>query len=176
MSESLVKVGHWRIAVSDDESSAAFQIAEWLTWSSPLSSISLVPSVRFVVEIYRPLGGRNSRALLGGELSEAKDLSVRVAQSSPIGAGGEASCRSRLGRDLVAGLPPEFAEAVLKSLVRCLPVLGSGAVVIDRAGYDDVDSSPSAFEHAATLLLGLLHGRAVASNAESVVEDIVSSW
>ena len=176
MSESLVKVGYWRIAVSDDESTAMFRVAEWLTWSSPSSSISPLPSARLIVEIQRPLGGRNSRALLGGELSEARDLSMRVAQSSPIGAGGKASCRSRLGRDLVPGLPPEFAEAALKSLVRCLPVLGSGAVVIDRAGYDDVDSSPSAFDRAATLLFRLLHGRAVAANAESLVEEVVSSW
>ena len=83
MSESLVKVGYWRIAVSDDESTAMFRVAEWLTWSSPSSSISPLPSARLIVEIQRPLGGRNSRALLGGELSEAKDLSVRVAQSSP---------------------------------------------------------------------------------------------
>jgi hypothetical protein len=49
-------------------------------------------------------------------------------------------------------------------------------VVIDRAGYDDVDSSPSAFDHAAMLLFRLLHGRAVASNAEALVEEVVSSW
>jgi hypothetical protein len=176
MSESVIKVGNWRIAVSDDESTATFQIAEWLNWNSPSSSTSPMPSVRFVVEIHRPLGGRNSRALLGGELKEAEDRSFRVAQSSPIGAGGEASCRSLLGRDLVPGLPPEFAEATLKSLVRCSPLLGSGAVVIDRAGYDDVDSSPSAFDHAAMLLIRLLCGRAVVANTETLVNEVVSSW
>jgi len=175
MSEVVFKIGHWSIAVADDEPTAAIQVAEWLTWGNPSGSRSMERS-RALVEIYRSLGGRNSRALLGGELDRAGDLCLRVGQSSAIRVGGATSCHSRLGRDLVPGLPPEFAPTVLLTLSKELQTVGSGTVTIDRAAHDDVDSSSKAFEQASVVLLHLLHARALHVDEEAALEDVVRSW
>jgi hypothetical protein len=74
--------------------------------------------------------------------------------------GAAKTCPSRLSRPLVPGLPPEFAQATLDGLVR-VPVAwdSGGFLVVDRAGYDEVESSPVAFELAGGLLVLALLAR-----------------
>jgi hypothetical protein len=67
---------------------------------------------------------------------------------------------SRLRGTLVPGLPPEFAQAALDGIVRVPAQWDSGGlIVVDRAAYDEVDSSPVAFEFASGLLVLALLGR-----------------
>jgi hypothetical protein len=59
----------------------------------------------------------------------------------------------RFAGPLVPGLPSEFAQAALDGLVRCTSTWHSGGLlVVDRGAYDEVDSSPVAFEIAGGLL------------------------
>lgn len=177
MNASIVKIGLWTVAMSDEEPTAAFEVNEWLTWQESSSDRTVRPqAARFVIEIKRPLGGHNNRALLGGELRSFDGaILLRVAQSSPMGVGGRASCRSRLGSDLVPGLPPEFAKATMRTLSQQVSSLGSCEVIVDRAAYDEVDSSASAFDRASQLLFSLLSAQVDPSDEKSL-ERVVSSW
>ena len=74
--------------------------------------------------------------------------------------GAAKTCPSRLSRPLVPGLPPEFAQATLDGLVRVPSTWDSGGLlVVDRGGYDEVESVPVAFELAGGLLVLALLAR-----------------
>lgn len=156
MSELLTAVGHWRVAVWNDEPSAVYESEHCLASAvEPPRGDPLCPR-RLVIELYRPLGGRNARALIGGQARTSESLELKVCQSRPIPLGAAASCRSRLGRNLVPGLPPEFASSSLAGLIRGASGAGPGLFIVDRGAYDEVDSSPRCFESATTLLARLL--------------------
>jgi hypothetical protein len=87
---------------------------------------------------------------------------------------GELKVVSQLGRPLAAGLPAEFATAVVDGLRR--RPLPAGRLLVDRAGHDPVDSSPLAFELAAELLATVVATRAVAGDVESAVRAVVEAW
>lgn len=176
MSEPIVKIGQWSVAVSDDEPTAVFPISEWLDRRHAPSHEGGYRRIRLVVEVKQPRGGHNARALLGGELHDAEQIVLRVAQSSPTGLGAQASCHAQLGRDLVPGLPPEFAGPTLGALDQRIADLGSGEIVIDRAAYDEVDSSPFAFERASILLYTLLRCRSLLGDDAAALQGVVSSW
>jgi hypothetical protein len=89
------------------------------------------------------------RALMGGEIrltgSEARVM--KVGQSAEMTLGAARTCPSRFRGPLVPGLPPEFAQATLDGLVRASVEWHSGGfLLVDRGAYDEVDSSPVAFE------------------------------
>jgi hypothetical protein len=68
---------------------------------------------------------------------------------------------------LVPGLPPEFAQATLDGVVRVPAHRDSGdLIVVDRAAYDEVDSSPVAFEFAGGLLVLALLARLAGSDLD----------
>jgi hypothetical protein len=68
---------------------------------------------------------------------------------------------------LVPGLPPEFAQAALDGLARVPAQWDSGGlIVVDRAAYDEVDSSPVAFEFASRLLVLTLLARLAGSDLD----------
>ncbi|WP_328364842.1 hypothetical protein OG800_34130 [Streptomyces sp. NBC_00445] len=72
----------------------------------------------------------------------------------PMRLGVLAGCSSELGRPLVAGLPRDFADAVLDGLARDTGVgaLPAGLLRVDRAGFDEEGSSEMAFKLAGELL------------------------
>src|SRR5580658_412874 len=64
------------------------------------------------------------------------------------------TCRSELANALVPGLPRDFAPATLTGIVKVPAQRPAGfIIVVDRAGYDEVDSSEIAFEFVGGLLL-----------------------
>jgi hypothetical protein len=136
--------------------------------------------VRAVVEVERRSGGIIPHALVGGELvrGEAGVLAFEVNVGSRFEAGGKRTCRSYLRRrKLIPGLPREFAEAAVDGLVRVPIDEGIAAAVrVDRAAYDDVDSSQIAFERAAGLLIAVLITSASHGQLEPVVRDRMNRW
>jgi hypothetical protein len=147
----LVRHGPWQIAVGDDDGAAGYLIDDWLEWSDPdpgPSPESRTDAVRAIVEVRRGAGGVIPRALLGGEMRHAGRgaRQVRVGQSSTMTLGASRTYASLLKGVLVPGLPPEFAQATLDGVVRVPAHRDSGdLIVVDRAAYDEVDSSPVAF-------------------------------
>lgn len=147
----------WEVAVHNDEAAGTYLITNWLECSelAPASK-SRLGSARAVVEVRRKAGGVLPRALVGGEirLTGSETRLLKVGQSAQMTLGAAKTCPSLLGRALVPGLPPEFAQATLDGLMRVPTTWDSGGLlVVDRGGYDEVESSPVAFELAGGLLI-----------------------
>ncbi|HEY7988151.1 MAG TPA: hypothetical protein VIE19_02960, partial [Lapillicoccus sp.] len=73
---------------------------------------------RGTVDVYRAVGGLPQRALLGGQLRATEDgrSTVQVLLADRPAADPETpTCPGELGRELVPGLPSEFAGAVQSS-------------------------------------------------------------
>jgi len=79
---------------------------------------------------------------------------IRIGQPSGLTLGATTTCRSYLAESLVPGMPPEFARATLTGMLRMSAVRPHGFhITIDRAGYDEVDSSEYAFDFSGGLLV-----------------------
>jgi hypothetical protein len=128
-----------------------------------------------MVEILRQSGGMSPRALIGGTWTPRVDdgLLVEVGFSGR-GLGGVPTCVSVLSRPLVPGLPEEYAQPVVDALLDA--GLPSGRIVIDRAGHDPVDSSPSAFRAAAELLAVVLVAESVGGDVEAIAGEAIGRW
>lgn len=131
--------------------------------------------VRATVEILRHAGGLMPRALVGGAFTPSTDsrLAIEVATSGQ-NVSGAPTCPSQLGKPLVPGLPDEFALSVIDGLIRRAPQ--GGRIVVDRAAFDPVESSPLAFELAAELLAVVLAGEVLGSDVVSAAKDAVEAW
>jgi hypothetical protein len=168
----LVRHGPWQIAVGDDDGAAGYVVDDWLEWSDldPGSSPeSRTDTVRAIAEVRRGAGGVIPRALIGGEMRHTGRgaRQVRVGQSSKMTLGAARTCASLFRGMLVPGLPPEFAQAALDGVVRVPAQWDSGdLIVVDRAAYDEVDSSPVAFEFAGGLLVLALLARLAGSGLD----------
>ncbi|MFF0969257.1 hypothetical protein ACWDQO_36145 [Streptomyces sp. NPDC003703] len=172
--------GGRRAAVRTDESSAAY-VAMHVAHCERSASPGPERAVRAVVELSRAFGGMTMRALLGAEFSpdpQGSSTVFEVPFCEAMGLGAVATCASELGSPLVAGLPRDFAGAVLDGLagdpaVRALP---AGLLRVDRAGFDEAGSSEMAFKLAGDLLRSvvdtLLHHRDPLTAAQAVL----SAW
>lgn len=112
------------------------------------------------------------RALLGGVFTPdgGKELLVEVFTSGR-GSQGQPTCESRLSSPLIPGLPDEFAHSVVGGLVGGR--LSGGRVIVDRAAFDPVESSPMAFGLAAGLLSVVLESLSEGRDVERVVRDVM---
>jgi hypothetical protein len=122
-----------------------------------------------MVEVYRLVGGMSQRALIGGELqlTTRSDRNVQIGLSAGLTMGAKATCQSELANALVPELPAEFAEASLDGIVRLLMERPAGfLIVVDRAAYDEVNSSQVAYELAGGLLLAALMARLQGSHLD----------
>lgn len=150
----------WRVAVSDENPTAVYEIKDWLEWSDPgPCDADQSPSARAVIEVLRFNGGKRQRALAGGEIRLANQSArcIRIGQASGLTFGSPATCHSELAEALVPGLPRDFAPATLNGIATVPADRPAGfIIVVDRAGYDEVDSSEVAFEFASGLLLTAL--------------------
>jgi hypothetical protein len=147
----------WRVAVSDENPTAAYDVKDWLEWpdAGPCDSNESARA-RAVIEVLRYDGGKRRRALVGGEirLNSQNTRHIRVGQTSGLTLDGATTCHSELAKALVPGLPRDFAPATLSGIVEVPAERPAGfLIVVDRAGYDEVDSSEIAFEFAGGLLL-----------------------
>jgi hypothetical protein len=122
-----------------------------------------------------------ARALLGGELRPAVTQEVAfevLVADEPLGLGNCTTCTSRLGNPLVPGLPEEFAEVVLTglSVQPAQPALPAGTLHVDRAGHDEVNSSPTAFRLAAGLLRTVLAVMSSRGDMEVEIRNLMRAW
>lgn len=172
----IVSMGTRRVSILEDEPTASFSVERVLRETiagEPRQNGFL--SVRATVEILRHGGGMMPRALLGGVLtaSERGELLIEVQTSGP-GAQGSRTCTSQLSKPLIPGLPDEFAKTAMDGLVR--RARPSGRIVVDRAAFDPVESSPLAFELAAELLSIVLDASSMERDVELAVRDAVEAW
>lgn len=161
----IISVEPARASISIDDGSARYPHSQSLRRAQPGLALGAdAAPVRALVELRLQQGGMAPRALLGGEFtpSEGTETTFEVmVAAEPLALGRSATCRSELGLPLVAGLPAEFAESVLTRLAvnggaRPLP---SGIFRVDRAGHDEVESSPWVFGRAARLLRRVIDAR-----------------
>jgi hypothetical protein len=152
--------GSWSIAVSDIGTSATFVARDWRSANAGagISPIELAESSA-CVEVLQFGGGLTPRALLGGSfVSGGQDLLLEVGSTGVITLGAPRGCLSQLGGPLVAGLPAEFVDAVLRGLLEMAGKVErpAGTLRIQAAGYDEENSSPYAFVHAGAALLWIV--------------------
>ena len=169
-----IRDGAWQLYIGGEHELAAFKASGLLRTaevSAPAAAVGR--GVRSMVELASAAGGLRPRALIGGEFVTApgSQLAFEVNHSGDLGLGTLATCPGLgSGRNLVPGLPLEFAQAVLDGLVRvqCRQPLPAGTLRIDRASHDEVESSQVAFERAAGILRCVL---AAAAAGEDPDED-----
>ncbi|GAB3566857.1 hypothetical protein GCM10027405_26460 [Arthrobacter alkaliphilus] len=172
----IIATGTRRVWIDQDGLGAAFVADRIIHRSVPSwPNENFARPSRAVVEILRFGGGLRPRALLGGvfQPSRAGELVVEVGATGKTVAG-VSSCASQLSSSMVPGLPDEFAQSVAGGLVaRPLP---GGLIVVDRAAFDPVDSSPFAFFLAAELLAAVLEAKSLDRNVEEAARAAVEAW
>lgn len=172
-------VRHGLVALDVDEERARFTAVGRLTAMQPAKSAVTAESVRLLIEVQRRFGGIAPRALLGARFVPGEGDSTVFEVEFGVGAEGiKEPCPSRLWqRSFTPGLPEEFAGAVLAGLGHDDPMLPAGTVTVDRAAFDEVESSTVIFGQAAQLL-----GHALAavlrpgSDLEAEVRAVVEAW
>ncbi|MDQ0240872.1 hypothetical protein [Arthrobacter bambusae] len=175
--QMIISLGTRQASVIDDELTASFALGRTiLELVQAKSSRDALRPVRAVVEIVRHGGGLMPRALLGGAFTPSEDgaeLLIEV-QTSGEDDTGKPSCKSRLWTPLIPGLPGEFAQSVVDGFIR--RPLPAGRIVVDRAAFDPVESSPLAFELAAELLAIVLHAMLVGREVEKSARAAIEAW
>ncbi|HEX5332373.1 MAG TPA: hypothetical protein VFW79_06995 [Cellulomonas sp.] len=129
---------------------------------------------RAFVEILERAGGHPQRALLGGTLSPGTDhleVVLHVSEDLPIGA--VAAYPGAFRHELVPGLPEEFIARIPTALATRLA--RPGVITIDRAAYDEVESSVYGFSLAADLL-GLVLNYESIPEAEGAIRQRLTEW
>ncbi|GAB2718038.1 hypothetical protein ACX801_05725 [Arthrobacter bambusae] len=175
--QMVISLGTRRASVIDDEPTASFALGRVILESVQTKcSLDTLRPVRAVVEILRHHGGLMPRALLGGAFTPSDDegdLLIEV-QTSGEHSTGKPSCKSHLWTPLVPGLPDEFAQSVVDGFIR--RPLPAGRVVVDRAAFDPVESSPLAFELAAELLAIVLDAMLMEREVEQSARATIEAW
>lgn len=175
----IVAAGPRKICVLEDEATAEYTKTSVITGSAAAASpVPRGSRGRAVVEVIRYAGGMAPRALIGGEFIGNDDsavLVIDVGVSDCLPAGQPVTCASRLWRPLVPGLPPEFADPSLAGMLRTT-VLPPGDLHIDRAGYDEVDSSAHIFELTAQALTVVIAAMLRGDDLEEVATAVLNSW
>lgn len=178
----IIEVSGRKAGIRGDEPSAVYSGSRWLRRvQSAQPANHGAPSVRATVEIRLRYGGMSPRALLGGQLapSAGQELTCNVlVADQPAGLGQPTTCESELGRSLVPGLPDEFAESVLEGIMLNAAAAGlpAGQLVVDRAGHDEVNSSPVAFKQTASLLCRVLGAYLNGLDPTAAVQLEMSQW
>ena len=176
----IIAEGGRRAAIRTDESSAAYVGAQ-IARCERFGSAEPGRAVRVVVELSRAFGGMTMRALLGAEFSPDPLGTVTIFEvpfGEPMGLGAVAGCGSELGRPLVAGLPRDFADAVLDGLAgdAAAEALPAGRLRIDRAGFDEAGSSEMAFKLAGGLLRRVVDALLHDEDPLAAARVVVSGW
>jgi hypothetical protein len=144
-----------RLSLIEDNHQAGYKCTSTLVSIQPPGAAAAHSSIRVTLELRRAFGGMIMRALIGGEFVPTPGGVVRFEvqiAAAPFDSGVAATCESELGKPLVPGLPEDFAPSVLAGLGTEEAPLPPGTLLIDRAGYDLMGSSESAFYQVARLL------------------------
>jgi hypothetical protein len=171
----IIEVGNRRAAIHLDVESARYAVDHETRQAECVSGNPLTGEKRAVVEVHHRVGGNPQRALLGALLTPGPtdELDVVVGLSGAITNGATPSCPGSLGRDLVPGLPDEFGSAVIETLSSALQI--PGVLAVDRAAYDEVESSSRMFGVAAAVLAAVLGCQSV-DQVDDAVRRQLATW
>jgi hypothetical protein len=115
------------------------------------------------------------RSFIGGTLepstNQSLEVVLQISEDLPLGA--ETTCPGAFGRNLVPGLPEEFIERIPTALMTRFA--RPGVITIDRAAYDEVESSLHAFSLAADLLAVVLSHESI-PEAEGEIRQRLTEW
>ncbi|MEU7477366.1 hypothetical protein AB0A63_15360 [Lentzea sp. NPDC042327] len=174
--------GRGVVAVEFGRMSAPLLADDWLIDRSSATATGAAGSTVVTVELLRRFGGVAPRALLGatytplGAEASAGVLEVRVPRAA-TSAGGEITCASRLWKNpFEVGLPEDFPEGALKGVLSGGAELPAGTLVVDQAGFDEMNSSAFAFEQAGALLRRVLSASMRGEDVEAVVVRTMQKW
>ena len=171
----VAEMGYRRVAVGIDRPLAQYASQEVHRESLPLPGATVRGARRACVEIFHGVGGNPRSALIGGVLvpSTAHQLEVElnISENCPIGAA--PTCPGAFGRDLVPGLAEEFIKRIPGALMT--RIARPGVITIDRAAYDEVESSVLSFSLAADLL-GLVLSYESLPEAEAAIRQRMTEW
>ncbi|NMM15927.1 MAG: hypothetical protein HHJ14_01970 [Cellulomonas sp.] len=171
----IVQTGYRRVAVGIDCPLARYALHGVRRESLPMLGETVVTVRRAFVEIYRGVSGHPQRALIGATLrpSTTHQLEIEVHVSEPLPSGATTTCPAAFGRDLVPGFPEEFIERVPAALMK--EFARPGVISVDRAAYDEADSSVIAFSLAADLLALVLSYSSL-PDAEAAIRQRLTEW
>jgi hypothetical protein len=167
----------WTVGAAEACDGFQFKATGERSTEVPASAARSTKSITLVVEVRRQMGGLMPRALVGArfEASPRSTQTMIVVSHSGGTIGPGTTQTGLLGRQLVPGLPEEFVTALTNGL-RHAP-LPSGTLRVVKAGYDPVESSRYAFEHAGRLL-GYLIPRRLQGDplSRDLLSQAVRSW
>jgi hypothetical protein len=180
---------HGAAALADDDPAARYDVVHTLTRSGAATRGSgAVVTVRALVEVQRRFGGMAPRAVVGGEFttSDGNEAVFEVLAGS--------SYESLIGLErqpesavtsliypnwrFVAGLPQEYAASALDGLADgpCARSLPAGILRLDRAAFDEVESSGFVFAQASDALCCVLAAKLEGRDLESALRAAVERW
>jgi hypothetical protein len=140
-----------------------------LTRVFPSQSNRVEHTRRAGIELYVPAGGKTNYALLAGEFapSESANLSIEMPVTDATGDLVTWALASNIDK-VRAGLPEEYAAAVLSGMTDAANVLGSGMLTLGPAAHGEISSSPHIFSRAARALLSVLSAEPQALSNETI--------
>lgn len=185
-----IHVGGRLMAIDDDDDRAMYPTVSRLVARRPATQCEKAYSAaRVLVEVQLQHGGIAPRALVGGSFNAGagEDVLFEVLVGAPfdvvVGPQAEGGhpkvCPSRLWRrPFTAGLPEEFAPAVLRGLAdgRCPARLPPGVLSLDRAGFDERESGTPSFELAGRMLRCILAEMLRGGDTEAVARRLIDTW
>jgi hypothetical protein len=167
---------HGTASISLGDVPAAYVSAGSLNAERP-THVQAEGPARLSVETLRRFGGISPRALLGGEFiaSEALTISLEVRFSDDdIYTGmfsSEATCPSRITDEpFRVGLPEEFAIAAVDAFRTYDEALPAGVLRIDRAGFDEMNSSGAAFQQTMHVLCAVTRAATTGGEMRAAAE------
>ena len=123
------------------------------------------------IELYVPIGGKTNYALLAGEFAPSESANLSIDMPVTDGTGDLVAWALASNIDTVrAGLPEEYAAAVLSGFTDAADVLGSGMMTLGPAAHGEISSSPHFFSLAARALLSVLSAERQALSNETITQ------
>lgn len=171
----IVEMGHRLMAFGIDCPLAQYTSHDVHRESLPMQGEPFGATRRAFVEVLHRLGGHPQRALIGGTLGPSTNhlLEVELCVSEDLPLGAATTCPGAFGRDLVPGLPEEFIKRIPTALMT--EFARPGVITIDRAAYDEVESSVHSFSLAADLLALVLSHESL-PEAEGAIRQRLTEW
>lgn len=171
----IIEMGHRLVHLGTDCPDAQYTSCDTRKESLPALGEPIGVNRRAFVEILQRAGGNPQRALLGGTLSPGTtgllEVVLHVSENPPLGAA--ASYPGAFSHELVPGLPEEFIARIATALATRLA--HPGVITIDRAAYDEAESSVYGFALAADLL-GLVLNYESLPEAEGAIRQRLTEW
>jgi hypothetical protein len=173
---------HGVVAVDEDDEKARYEVVDRLRASRPAVGLRRDAPARALVEVQLRFGGLAPRGLIGGQFipgpGEETLVEVGVSGIAVLDSKDGLTCSSRLwSQPFIIGLPPDFTDAVLRELAdHNDPVLPPGILIVDRAGFDVVNSSSPIFAQAAATLRAVLTANLYDRDVEADVRALVNTW